>query len=306
MRAFVCNKRDEMKVTKALILAGGKGTRMLPYTKAVSKEMLAVMDKPAIQLLVEEVVSCGITDVCVVLSPEKTDVLRYFTRDEQYEAQLSQSGKEDYATMIKTVSQMAQFTFVYQQTANGAAKAVCLAQQWANGQPFVVLNGDDVIFNDGDSATKQVVDAYEQTHCPIIGVQPVQRKDIYKYASCKVTDENATVTQLLKIVEKPQRDCDVFSLLAPLGRYVLDGNFFQFVDKTYQRKGEVFIADVITTQMEQYPVYVCNFKGKRFDFGSKLGYAMGFAYCALQDDTISKDYKQYLLSLLEENKGETL
>ncbi|MBR2965873.1 MAG: NTP transferase domain-containing protein [Clostridia bacterium] len=292
-----------MKVKKALILAAGKGTRFLPYTKAYPKEMLAVVDKPALQLIVEEVAGAGITDVMVVISPEKKDVVRHFTPDPAYEQQLRQSGKTVEADSLRELANLANVSFVYQPTVTGTGKAVELAKEWANGQPFAVLNGDDVIYNPGKTVTAQLVEAYEQCQKSVIGVQLVEKSVIGKYASCQVVESNGRLHKICNIVEKPQDDSQIFSLLAPLGRYVVSPDIFDVIAITpATRGGEVYLTDSFQIQAKNGGIYAYEFQGKRHDFGDKFGYVKGFTEFALQDPRFGEQYLQFLQQLVASHK----
>ena len=288
-----------MKVKKALILAAGKGTRFLPYTKAYPKEMLAVIDKPALQLLVEEVADAGIKDVMIVISPEKQKVAEHFTPDPNYVKELRASGKNVEADSLEQLANLAKVQFVYQQSVTGTAKAVALARTWANGEPFAVLNGDDVMLTDGKSVTAQIVDAFEQCGKTVVGVQPVTKEAIKKYASCKVVESHGRLHKIDDIVEKPQSDDQIFSLLAPLGRYVLSGDVFEVIDITPNRGKETYLTDSLQIMARNGGIYVYDFEGERFDFGDKLGYLKGVTRCALADSRFSADYLEYLKQLIK-------
>ena len=261
-------------VNKALILAAGKGTRMLPYTKSCPKEMLAVGDKPAMQLLVEEVVSSGITDVLIVVSQDKQQIVDYFTPNPQV-------------------------SFVYQNSVTGTACAVELAKEWAQNQPFAVLNGDDIVYG-GNPPTRQLVDAYNACHGIVVGVQPVLKSKIHQYASIKIAETRGDVMKICDIVEKPQTDEEIYSLYAPLGRYLLTPQIFDAISATPTRpSGEKYLTDALQILAKQEGIYACNFKGERFDFGSIEGYLKGAERFAAADPRYQKDYLQYLQGLIK-------
>lgn len=289
-----------MKVNKALILAAGKGTRFLPYTKSCPKEMLAVGDKPALQLLIEEIVSSGITDVLVVLSREKQQIVDYFTPNSKAVVQLRKQGKTQEADDLQKIENLAKVSFVYQNSVTGTACAVDLAREWANNQPFAVLNGDDVVYGE-PPATLQLVNAYEKCRGIVVGVQQVDRKDIGKYASCKIAEQCCdNLYKICDVVEKPQTDAEIFSLLAPLGRYLLTPQIFEAIDHTPTRpQGEKYLTDALQLLAKEQGIYACEFQGERFDFGNKLGYLKGVARYALADPRFQKDYLQYLKDLLK-------
>ena len=284
-------------VTKAVILAGGKGTRFLPYTKSYPKEMLAVVDKPALQLIVEEVVDAGIKDIFVVLSPDKQAVVRHFEKDEKLERMLVSQGKLAEAESVRRVSEMADFTYGWQQSVTGTGMAVMLAEEWADGQPFVVLNGDDVIYNDGQTVTAQLVKQFEKVSRSVIGVQPVEKSVIHKYASCKVVSGKDRLYLIDDIIEKPS-DEQIYSLLAPLGRYIVTPDIFDAIRKSPKRNGEVYLTDALRIQAQSQGIYVYDFEGTRYDFGDKLGYLKGVTEYALRDENLGARYLDYLRQLL--------
>ena len=286
-----------MKISKALILAAGKGTRFLPYTKSCPKEMLAVGDKPAMQLLVEEVVASGIRDVLIVVSQDKQQIVDYFTPNPQRILELRAQGKTQEAEELESLDNLAKVSFVYQNSVTGTACAVELAKQWANGQPFAVLNGDDVVYGT-TPATQQLVEAFNSCQGIVVGVQQVERSEIHQYASCKVTEKRGNVLKICDIVEKPQTDGEIFSLYAPLGRYVLTPQIFDAINHTPTRKGgEKYLTDALQILAKTEGIYACEFQGERFDFGSKLGYLKGVARFAATDKRFQKDYLQYLNEL---------
>lgn len=284
-------------VTKAVILAGGKGTRFLPYTKSYPKEMLAVVDKPALQLIVEEVVDAGIKDIFVVLSPDKQAVVRHFEKDEKLERMLVSQGKLAEAESVRRVSEMADFTYGWQQSVTGTGMAVMLAEEWADGQPFVVLNGDDVIYNDGQTVTAQLVKQFEKVSRSVIGVQPVEKSVIHKYASCKVVSGKDRLYLIDDIIEKPS-DEQIYSLLAPLGRYIVTLDIFDAIRQSPKRNGEVYLTDALRIQAQSQGIYVYDFEGTRYDFGDKLGYLKGVTEYALRDENLGARYLDYLRQLL--------
>lgn len=288
-----------MKVNKAVILAAGKGTRFLPYTKAYPKEMLAVIDKPALQLVVEEVVESGITDIMIIISEEKQAVTHHFEKNDEMVTKLKEQGKFDEAKSVEELGNLANITYAYQNTVTGTGLAVKLAQEWANNQPFAVLNGDDVIWH-SKPVTKQLVEAYEKCNKTVVGVQEVTREAVKKYASCKVVSSKGRLHLISDIIEKPQTDEEIYSLLAPLGRYVVTPDIFDIIDKTpAKRGGEVYLTDSLQIQAKSNGIYAYDFEGKRYDFGDKLGYLKGVVEFALRDKKLGKDFKEYLVDLIE-------
>lgn len=289
---------ENMKVKKALILAGGKGTRFLPYTKAYPKEMLAVIDKPALQLIVEEVVQAGITDVAVVISPEKQKIVEHFTPTPKYIEELKSNGKVAEAEALAALDNLAKVSFLYQSVPNGTGNAVALAEEWANGEPFAVLNGDDVMLHDGKSVTAQLTDAFSQVNKAVVGVQTVTKEAIKRYATCKVVESHGRLHKIDDIVEKPQTEAEIYSLLAPLGRYVVTSEIFDVIRRTPSRGKEVYLTDSLQIMAKDGGIFVYDFEGERFDFGDKLGYLKGVTRYALSDSRFKEQYLSYLKELI--------
>lgn len=287
-----------MQVKKAVILAAGHGTRFLPFTKAYPKEMLAVVDKPALQLIVEEVVSAGIRDIAVVISPAKEKIAEHFTPNPAYVQELRESGKTVEADALEKLDNLANVTFLYQPVANGTGNAVALAEQWANGEPFAVLNGDDVMTG-SKSVTLQLVEAFERCGKSVVGVQTVTKEAIKKYATCRIVESDGRLHKIDDIVEKPKTDEEIYSLLAPLGRYVVSGDIFDVIKRTPNRGKEVYLTDSLRIMAQNGGIYVYDFEGQRFDFGDKFGYLKGVTYFGLHDERFGKEYLRYLEEIVK-------
>ena len=288
-----------MKVNKAVILAAGKGTRFMPYTKAHPKEMLAVIDRPSLQLIVEEVVASGIKDVMLVISPDKEDIRRYFTPDEKLVKELENAGKVKEAAALTELANMCNFTYAYQPVPNGTGRAVALAKSFTNGEPFAVLNGDDFIMNQVNPVTQQLARECERTGGSVVGVQTVDRAAIASYASCKVEGVTNRLYHLSDIIEKPKSDAEIYSLLAPLGRYVFTSDIFDEIEKAPTRNGEVYLTDAIRSLCAKGNVYAYDFEGTRYDFGDKLGYVKGLTAYTLASKQYGEQYRQFLAELLK-------
>lgn len=287
-------------VQKAVILAGGMGTRFLPYTKCHPKEMLAVIDKPAMQILVEEVVASGIKDVLIVLSHEKQDIVNFFTPNDNLYKYLEGKNLPQYCQMLRNVEGMANVNFVFQPKPNGTGEAVLLCREWVDNSPFALLCGDDVIFGKVP-ATAQLIDAYKATNGKsIVGVQRVSLQDIPNYASVGVTDSASVTSQVQVIVEKPLQH-QAPSNLASLGRYVFAPTIFDALSQTPFTNGERQLTGAMQILASQGQLYSHTFVGNRFDFGNKFGYLMGVTYAGLHDVRFSARYRQYLTQLLENN-----
>lgn len=285
------------KVDKAVILAAGRGTRFLPYTKACPKEMLPVVDTPSLQLILQEVVSAGIKDVLIIISPEKQVIQKHFSVDKEFENFLIFHGKHQDAKLLNDIGKMANVSFAYQQVANGSGNAVLLAEEFLAGEPGVVLNGDDLIYAQ-TSVVKQLVDVYEKQNKTVIGVQKVEPKAISKYGSIqidqKVDDKTFFVS---RIAEKPPV-MEAPSFYAALGRYIISSDFFSYLKRTpLTAKGELQFTDALNLQAMESGIYAFDFEGIRYDLGDKLGYLKAVVEYGLRDNNLGKDFAQYLKNL---------
>lgn len=285
------------KVCKAVILAAGRGTRFLPYTKACPKEMLPVVDTPSLQLIVQEVVSAGITEVLIVISPEKQMIKKHFSVDKEFEDFLIFHGKQQDAKIINDIGKMAKVTFACQQVANGSGSALLLAKDFLAGESGVVLNGDDLIYAQ-TSVVKQLVDVYAKYNKTVVGVQKVEPKQIGKYGAVQIDQKIDDKTFLInRIVEKPSL-AKAPSFYASLGRYVISPDFFNYLKNTpLTPKGELQFSDALNLQAMQNGICAFDFEGVRYDLGDKLGYLKAVVDYGLRDQNLGQDFKQYLKNI---------
>lgn len=266
-------------VKKAIIFAAGKGTRMLPLTDTLPKEMLPVVDKPVLQLVVEEIVLSGIRDICIVVSPTKDIIRRYFSKQATLQQYASMGFEAQYGTMQKLLDKI-DVTFVVQQQVTGTAEALRLCRSFANQQCCAVLNADDVIFS-RTPVTAQLMQFHSTTNATVLGCQQVTKQDIVNYASCKIVPQQG-YDKVVGLVEKPNPN-QISSLLAPLGRYIITPAIWQYIEQTPLRdNGEAYLTDTFELMCKGEEVYAYQFDGVRFDFGNKQGYAMGVQYYAQQ------------------------
>lgn len=285
-------------VRKAVILAAGRGTRFLPYTKANPKEMIAVVDKPALQLVVEEIVDSGIKDILIIINSSKQAVKQYFFSDKDLEEFLSSKNKLSELALVRDLSQMANISYVNQEVAGGSGQAVLLAEKFACGEPVAILNGDDVMYTGkGDSVTKQLAECYERNNTTVIGVQPVAKDAIKKYGAIEIVSQKGKDIKISGIVEKPQPE-KAPSLYAALGRYVISGDFYDYIRRTeIASNGELQFTDALKLQAKEKGIFACEFEGKRYDLGDKLGYAEASVEFALRHEEIGKDFASYIKGL---------
>ncbi len=285
-----------MKVKKAIILAAGLGTRMLPATKSVPKELFPIVDKPALQYLVEELVHSGITDIMIVISRGKTLIEDHFDRSPELEERLIAGGekKADLLKQVRQVSDMANIIYVRQKTLNGTGGALQMARQFVGNDAFAVLYGDDVIINDEYPVTKQLIDAYEEYGLGVAGVQEVSEEAIQKYSTMKVEKLKDNKYSLTDMIEKPTKD-QILSLFSILGRLVLPAEIFDILDKTPLGAGnELQLTDAMKTLANTKGMIAVDFIGKRYDMGNKLGVMQAQVETALKHPEIGAEFKAYL------------
>lgn len=288
-----------MKIKKAVITAGGLGTRLLPATKAVPKEMFPIVDKPAIQYIAEECAAAGITDILIVTARGKTAIEDHFDRSPELEAKLSESGKTALLEEIKGISSAARFTFVRQPFQTGLGGAILCAESFVGGEPFAVLYGDDVIIGD-DPAVGQLARAYEKYGKSVVGINRVPREDICKYNSMKLEPMGESrLYAVSDMIEKPQRG-EEFSDFSILGRCILEPNIFDILRRTPRGKGgELQLTDAMREVAVSDGMIGVDFAGKRFDMGSRLGIIKASLEVGLMHDELKGELTAYLKELLD-------
>lgn len=250
------------KVRKAVIPAAGHGTRFLPVTKALPKEMLALIDTPALQYVAQEAADSGIEEILVVINREKELIRRYFCKEEA-----TCAAERELDDLLERV----RFDFVYQDEADGTAGAVLLAREFTADEPFAVMYGDDVIVNDGgEPCLKQLIRAYGLTGKTVLGVQERPRQEAAKYAVIRKGRTEGRLTEVLGIVEKPSPD-DMPSTLSSLGRYVLTPDIYGAIERAPVFRGEKYLTHAIDLLTDE-GVYAYDFEGVRYDIGDKFGF----------------------------------
>ena len=287
-----------MKVTKAVIPAAGLGTRVLPATKSMPKEMLPIVDKPAIQYIVEEAVHSGITDILIIPNRGKGLIEDHFDRVPELEARLANKGPEKQKILdeIIEIAHKANIYFVRQKETRGLGHAVGCARSFVGDEPFAVLYGDDVIIGK-DPACSQLIRAYEEYGKSVVGVNRVSKEDISKYSSLKVEPLHDNLFRCTDMIEKPAPD-QVMSLYSILGRCVLTPDIFDILDKTQPGAGgEIQLTDAMRTLARRDGMVAVAFTGKRYDMGNKLGIMKAQVEVALQHPEIGVQFRAYLKEL---------
>lgn len=286
-------------VKYAVIPCAGKGTRFLPITKGIAKEMCPIVDRPTLDYIVDECIDAGITDIVFIISEDKEDIKKYYTRDEAYEEELISKGKGKFAEAIKKATTKARFHYVIQYEQNGLGHAVLQAKEVVGNNPFVVCCGDDICTYTGDSPVKQLVTAFEKFggHT-VVGGSKVPHEAINKYGAMEIESQKAERTYSLKgIVEKPKLE-EAPSDFASLGKWCFNGKIFDYLEKTPKGAGgEIQLTDAIALQLKDEEVLYYDFIGRRYDCGDKLGYLTAIVDIALSRDDLKEGFKAHLKSL---------
>lgn len=288
-----------MKVTRAIIPAAGYGTRFLPATKAMPKEMLPIVDIPSIHYIVEECVESGITDICIILGRNKNSIADYFDRNVEVEAALAKAGMYDTIKKMNELSSKARITYVRQREMNGTGGAIALCEDFVNDQPFAVLFGDDVMYSPNNPVTKQLMNAFETTGSCIIGVQELPPELATKCGVIVPGKVKGKYTEILGFSEKPPID-KLPSRLASLGRYVLTPAIFDYIRNTPPVKnGEIYLPTAIEALSKEQGAFAYTFDGIRYDIGDKVGYLKANVEFALRNPSISAEFKAYLDTIIK-------
>ena len=285
-----------MKITKAVIPAAGLGTRFLPVTKSMPKEMLPIIDTPAIHYVVKEAVEAGLDDIIIITGRGKRAVEDYFDESPELEMYLKKTNKDDLLKVIKEISSMVNVHYIRQKDPKGLPDAILAAEKHIGDEPFAVLLGDDIILSE-TPCTTQLIDVYNTYQSSVIAVQDVPREKINRYGAVKATKLNTTAHELYlveHIVEKPKSE-EAPSTLAAIGRYVFTPDIFDAMKQTIPGKNnELQIADSINILSKTQKVYACAFKGKRYDIGDKLGYIQAIIDFAMKNDELKAGVSNHM------------
>lgn len=283
-----------MKVKKAVIPAAGMGTRMLPATKSMPKEMLTLVDKPAIQYIVEEAVNSGIEDILIVLSRGKSCVEDHFDRSPELEAKLLDSGKTSEYEQIRRISEMARLQYVRQQSPKGLGDAVLCAKAFVGNEPFAVLYGDDVIIGE-DPACRQLAEAYELYGKGVVGIKEVPANQISRYSSLSVEKLDRNHYAVDDMVEKPQTPEEAFSNFSILGRCVLPPSIFSVLEQIPTGAGgELQLTDAMAELARTEGIIGVDYTGKRYDMGNRLGVLQAIVEVGLDNPEVGEEFQKYL------------
>jgi UTP--glucose-1-phosphate uridylyltransferase len=287
------------KIKKAVIPAAGLGVRFLPATKAQPKEMLPIVDKPAIQYIVEEVIESGIDEILIITGRNKQTMEDHFDKSLELEVRLKETGKTPLLEMVQEISKLAYVCFVRQKEPLGLGHAVSCARRFIGDDPFAVLLGDDIIRGE-TPCLKQMIDLYQEVQSSVIAVMEVPEKDVSKYGILDAIEERKGIYKIRDLVEKPALE-QAPSRLAIMGRYIIDPRVFPILAEAKPGAGgEIQLTDALRVLCREQPMYGLAFEGKRYDVGDKLGYLQATVEFALARPDLSKEFREYLKSISKE------
>lgn len=286
-----------MKVKKAIIPAAGLGTRFLPATKAMPKEMLPIVDKPTIQYIVEEAVASGIEDIIIVTGKGKRAIEDHFDSAFELEHNLMEKGKLKLLDEVQKSSRV-EIHYIRQKEAKGLGHAVWCARNFIGDEPFAVLLGDDIV-DSRIPCTRQLMEQFEHTGKSVIGVKPVPMNETERYGIVEYSEKNGLLSMVDRFIEKPAPGTTA-SNLAIMGRYVLTPDIFKFLSRQEKGAGgEIQLTDAIQKLNESQGVYAYEFEGKRFDVGEKLGFITTTLDFALRNESLKGPLLEAMREILE-------
>lgn len=285
------------KIRKAVIPAAGFGTRFLPQTKAMPKEMLPIVDKPVIQYVVEELVESGITDIVIVTGWHKRAIEDHFDYPNELIQTLKEQGKHELLETVKKTAELANFIYIRQKGPYGNGTPVLCARQVIGDEPFVAIWGDEFIYSH-PPRTRQCIEVFEKYGDPVISAIRVPKKDVSRYGIVDAENIEKNIFQIKKMIEKPSVE-EAPSNLAAHGCYVLTPDIFDALSALKPGKSnEIWLTDAIKVIMKKRPVYACEIVGgKYYDTGNKLEYLKTVVEFALAHKDLNGDFRQYLKSL---------
>lgn len=282
-------------IKKAVIPAAGYGTRFLPITKALPKELLPIIDRPTIEYIVDEAIKSGITDILLIVSSNKNAIIDYFDYNIELETILLSKNKQEEYHLVRDIARGANLHFIRQKEQLGLGHAVLQAEAFIGDDPFAVLLGDDMYVTDKEPAIKQMMNAFETTNASILGTMEVAYEDTYKYGICTPkTEKKGRLVELADVVEKP--DVEVAPSRSAIGgRYILTPTIFKYLKNQQRGKGnEIQLTDAILRLMREEKVYSYDIDAKRYDVGNKLDYIEAIIDFGLEKEDLKEGLKEIL------------
>jgi UTP--glucose-1-phosphate uridylyltransferase len=292
-----------MKVRKAVIPAAGLGTRFLPATKAMPKEMLPIVDTPTIQYIIQEAIDSGIEEILIITGKSKRAIEDHFDRNVELELELEKKANDELLKVVRDITDLVDIHYIRQKEAKGLGHAIYCAKTFVGNEPFAVMLGDDVVYNEGQPCLKQMIEVYDQYQTSVLGVQTVKHEDVCKYGIVdgeRVSDRVYTVKGL---VEKPAVD-EAPSNVAILGRYIINPGIFDILAETKPGKGgEIQLTDALKELALKEDMYAYDFIGKRYDVGNKQGFLEATVETALRREDLRDEFLSYLVKVVEKEVG---
>ena len=288
------------KITKAIIPAAGLGTRMLPISHAVPKEMLPIVDLPAMYYLVKEAADSGIKDILIITNRDKDAMEDFFDLSIEYEKALAAKGKEEEIRMLREIADLANIYFLRQKETKGLGHAVGRARSFVGDEPFVVLYGDDIIFSE-TPVCRQLMDVYEKSGKCVVGVKAVAPEWVSRYSSLKVAPVEGSDTLFAcdDMIEKPKKG-EEFSNYSILGRVLLTPDVFDIIDHLAPGAGgEYQLTDAIAKKARTEGIYALDFEGERFDMGAKIGFLKANVVRGVAHPEAGGEFKAFLKAFVK-------
>lgn len=288
-----------MKVRKAVIPAAGLGTRFLPATKAQPKEMLPIVDKPTLQYIIEEAVDSGIDEILIITGRNKSSIENHFDKSVELEMELEKSGKDELLEEIRKISDMVNIHYIRQKEPKGLGHAIYCAKSFIGDEPFAVLLGDDIVYNE-KPCLRQMIEAYNEYKTTILGVQEVPLADVSKYGIVEGKHIEDRIYKVKNLIEKPTVE-NAPSNIAILGRYIINPAIFKALEETKPGKnGEIQLTDALEILSNWEAMYAYVFEGKRYDVGNKLGFLEATVEFALRREELKDEFMEYLRGIVKE------
>ena len=285
-------------IKKAVLPVAGFGTRFLPASKAIPKEMLPIIDKPLVQYAVEEAINIGVEEIIFITSPEKLSIKKHFDTNHKFESRLKNSKKLDMIDRLNPeIFKEIKFHYLLQEEQNGLGHAVLQAEKVVGKDPFAVLLPDDLFFSE-KSCLSQLLDVYKRTESSVIAVNKVEKENIHKYGVIKPGKIKESFIKIEDIVEKPLYE-EAPSDIAVCGRYIFNASIFKFLKSTnFDKSGEIQLTDAIQKLLQEEEVYASIYDGEKFDCGSKQGFVHATISLALRDESINQDIKKIIKEII--------
>ena len=287
------------RINKAVFPVAGLGTRTLPATKVLGKEMLTLVDRPIIQHAVEDALSAGITELIFVTADSKQIIRDHFRPDPGLEQELAQRGKQELLERVKNILPPGiSCDYVLQHEPLGLGHAVLCARSLVGDEPFAVILPDDLVYHEEQTCLQQMMDVYRETDSNVVAVENVPREQVSRYGIVETIGDPGGAIRMKSVVEKPAPD-EAPSTLAVVGRYIFTPAIMPLLETTPRGAGnEIQLTDAIATLIEKEDVYLCEFRGRRYDCGSILGYMKANVEYALRHEAIGAEFRSYLDDLV--------